>query len=294
MASIAQQIQTVSGAAPLPTPAPTPKPVIMGTGMMYSAPPASATQPPPPPPPPPVSATAPVETVQGRIGQLLTTDQKGNYTNPVVRQAVDRQNQTFNARGMLNSSMAAQAGQEAAISKASDIAAVDAQSINTANQQARDQQFQQNTRLDEQDFALRKDYQGAVQSVSTNFQKMVDTINASQMTPADKSVAIAQAQSVRDGELAYQNNLYANMPRWKSEWLAMAVPSSGLDVGSINNADTLANIANDPAQPQSVRDAARARIPALQAAVAAPPPSPPSYYNPYPYYGGGDGDGSGN
>jgi hypothetical protein len=67
------------------------------------------------------------ETIEGRIGSLLTTDQQGNYTNPVMQQAVNRQTQAFAARGLRNSSMAQQAGQEAAMSQAINIAAPDAE-----------------------------------------------------------------------------------------------------------------------------------------------------------------------
>ena len=200
------------------------------------------------------------DTVEGRIGNLLQRDERGDYTHDLVRQAVDRQNQKFNSRGLLNSSMAQQAGQEAAISKAIEIAGPDAATYAAASAKRLDREFQEKTRLDEQDFQLRGDYQKAVSDVNTNFQKMVDTINSSQMTPEDKSVAVAQAQSVRDGELAYQNNLYSNMPRWKNEWLALAVPVEGVDIAAINNRDTLSNIANDPAQTAERRQAARDRL----------------------------------
>ena len=250
--------------SPVSSPAPAPKP--SGTGMMFTGeknaqgiPDYAAFRP---------DVDYANDTVEGRVGNLLRTDDKGNYTHDVVRQAVDRQHQAFNARGLLNTSMAQQAGQEAAISKALDIAAVDAKTY--ADNRAR---------LDEQDFQLRGDYQKAVQDVNTNFQKMVDTINASPMSPEDKSVAIAQAQSVRDGELAYQNNLYNNMPRWKTEWLALAVPSAGVDVNTLGNYDTLANIANDPAQPADRRAAATARIAALRGG-ADPSGSAPGTYGP--------------
>ncbi len=265
-----------------PTPAPPPLPPLdpmapspitappAGTGMMFS--PNAAANPPPAPKPSNVDFGS--ETVEGRIGNLLKTDQKGNYTSDVVRQAVDRQEQAFNARGLLNSSMAMQAGQEAAISKAADIAAADANTYAGAAEKQRDRDFSQTTRLDEQDFQLRGDYQKGVQAVNTNFQKMVDTINASSMTPGDKSVAIAQAQSVRDGELAYQNNLYSNMPRWKNEWLALAVPSEGVTISAVNNRDTLANIANDPAQTAERRQAARDRLAGIDSGAIAPAAAP--------------------
>ena len=67
------------------------------------------------------------ETIEGRLGNLLGTDAQGNYSNPVVRQAVDRAMQQMAGRGLLNSSMAAQAAQEAAIAKAIEIVGPDAE-----------------------------------------------------------------------------------------------------------------------------------------------------------------------
>ena len=67
------------------------------------------------------------ETIEGRLNGLLGTDAQGNYINPVVRQAVDRAMQQMAGRGLLNSSMAAQAAQEAAIAKAIEIVGPDAE-----------------------------------------------------------------------------------------------------------------------------------------------------------------------
>lgn len=67
------------------------------------------------------------ETIEGRLGNLLKTDERGNFTNPVVRQSVDRAMQQMAGRGLLNSSMASQAAQEAAIAKAIEIVGPDAE-----------------------------------------------------------------------------------------------------------------------------------------------------------------------
>lgn len=82
------------------------------------------------------------ELVENRIQGLLGTDASGMYTNQVVRQAADRALQAFAGRGLLNSSMAQQAAQEAAISKATEIATTDAGSLNSANEKNLDRQFQ--------------------------------------------------------------------------------------------------------------------------------------------------------
>lgn len=66
-------------------------------------------------------------TIEGRLNNVLGTDAKGEYTNPVVRQAVGRAMQQLAGRGLLNSSMAMQAAQEAAIAKAIEIVGPDAE-----------------------------------------------------------------------------------------------------------------------------------------------------------------------
>lgn len=209
------------------------------------------------------------ETVEGRIGNILKTDSRGNYTNNVVRQSQDRQSQAFNARGLLNSSMAMQAGQEAAISKAIDIATPDAKTYYDNRRSNVDANNSFAMKEIEQGFTSRQDYQKAAQNVSSNFQRQMDTINASNMTPEDKNVAIAQAQAMRDGELAYVNNLYSRMPAWSNDWLSAATPMAGMDLNTVTNQDTLSTIANDPGQSQATRDQALQRLQALRGGAAA-------------------------
>ena len=261
------------------------------------------------------------ETIEGRIGGLMGTDGQGNYTNQVIRQAYDRAMQGFAKRGLLNSSMAQQAGQEAVIAKAIEIAGPDARTYfeqSRANQDARNQfgrdEAQQgytvvNKKIDQanivtnkgidqanavtnagitqtntatnkaadqanvlqrdresRDFTMRQDYQRAQAAISTNFQRQVDTINASNASPEDKNVAIAQAQSFRDGEAVYTNNIYSRMPSWQSEWLSTATGSNDDSIDQATSMSYLQNVLNDPAQSQASRDKARARIQTLSAA----------------------------
>ncbi len=245
------------------------------------------------------------ETIQGRMSERLARDAQGRYTHPAVRQAVDRQEQLFNARGLRNSSMAAQAGQEAAIAKAIEIVGPDAEryfqnrqnNVQAGNQFAlknqdiqgqkdlSGQQFQQNLQLKDKDFGnneaervykLRTDYIGANDRALARYTETVNNINASQMTPADKTVAIQQANAVRDADLTYVNNLFSAQPGWQREWLAVAVPAGDMPLEQINNIDMLANIANDPAQPFERRAAAKARMNTLLAAAPAPTQAPTS------------------
>ena len=64
------------------------------------------------------------ETIEGRINGLLSAD------NPVMQQAGNRAMQQFQGRGLLNSSMAIQAANEAMVSRAIEIAGPDAATYN--------------------------------------------------------------------------------------------------------------------------------------------------------------------
>jgi hypothetical protein len=264
--------------------------------------------------------------IENRIQNLLKADANGGFTNPVVRQAVDRAMQMFNARGLMNSSMAVQAGYEAAVSKAIEIAGPDAQRVfeqSRANQDAintfardqvlhaydmakqndaqahdrgmqqdkfahdrgmqdDDQEFKGGQTAEERAFTLRQNYIEAQDAVNARYNQAVNQINASNMTPEDRDVAIRQAAAARDGELVYVNNLFSKMQGWSSDWLTSGVPLSGQDTGAsglqistMTNRDALQNIANDPAQPATTREQARHRLAELDAAAAnAPAPAP--------------------
>ena len=259
---------------------------------------------------PTLGKVTPDQTVEGRISNLLATDANGNYTNSLVRQASERATQAFAGRGLLNSSMAVQAAQEAAIAKAIEIAGPDAKTMfdqSRANQDAQNQfalnatQFQQDlakiraeadnviaritqeagirgTETDKANAqALRQNYTTSVQQATVNYTNRVNQINASGMSPADKDAAARAAAEDRDSELAFINRMYSSMPNWSSQWGAVAVPTQGIDLNTVNSIATLSNIAEDPAQSQATRDAARARIAALRAATpAAPAPAAPT------------------
>jgi len=79
------------------------------------------------------------QTVQGQLGNITATNDQGVYTNPLMTRATTRANQAANKRGLLNTSMANQAGQEAVLSAALPIAQSDAKAYQTqalANQNA--------------------------------------------------------------------------------------------------------------------------------------------------------------
>jgi hypothetical protein len=298
-------------------------------------------------------------TIQGRLNDVLGQDASGNYTNQVVRQAVERAQQQFAKRGLVNSSMAAQAGQEAAIAKAIEIVGPDAERFfqqGRANQDARNvfardeiqqaygernnqNQWQhdanmqsqrisadaalQNQRVQsdanlqtqrivadatgrhedfdfrttqlerEQAFNLRANYITAQDRVSQSYQRMVDTINTSQMKPEDKTAALENAATIRDTEAAFINNLFAKQPNWSNEWLAMAAQPGTADLSTSTDVNVLATLANDPAQTSEVRQKAQTRLAQLQADPSLVPPTPTP--TPAPNGGGlADYTGSGN
>ena len=63
------------------------------------------------------SSTPPMSNTDFTVNELKTAA-IADSNNPIVRQAIARANQTMNSRGLLNTSMATQAAQEAAIAKA--------------------------------------------------------------------------------------------------------------------------------------------------------------------------------
>ena len=81
------------------------------------------------------------QTVQGQLGNITATNDQGVYTNPLMTRATTRANQAAIKRGLLNSSMANQAGQEAVLSAALPIAQQDAKAYQT--QASADQSYAQ-------------------------------------------------------------------------------------------------------------------------------------------------------
>jgi hypothetical protein len=86
----------------------------------------------------------PTKTVNGLVGQYL------QQNNPVTQTAQTQALQSANARGLSNSTMAVQAGQQAAINSVMPMAQQDSQNyagVQTANQNATNQTNQYNTGL---------------------------------------------------------------------------------------------------------------------------------------------------
>lgn len=168
------------------------------------------------------------ETIEGRLGNLLKTDERGNFTNPVVRQSVDRAMQQMAERGLLNSSMASQAAQEAAIAKAIEIVGPDAERY---FQQGRANQDAQNVfARDEVNFGYdlqKMSYASQLDMMKLNAQLDLDreklTMSGSQfnqelkykydslnLSSADRAAADARAQknALEINSITSVNNAY--------------------------------------------------------------------------------------
>ena len=167
------------------------------------------------------SVDAGTETIEGRIGNILATDKNGNYTNPVIQQAVNTTMQQFAGRGLLNSSMASEAAYQAAVAKAIEIAGPDAQTYfaqGRANQDAanvfeRDARGyeQENSRLDKtiaaDDRRLDKQLSVDMDKFNKDLQYRYDALNLDK-TSQDDARALAQKYAIEMENIKSVNSAY--------------------------------------------------------------------------------------
>ena len=161
------------------------------------------------------------ETIEGRIGNILATDRNGNYTNPVIQQAVNTTMQQFAGRGLLNSSMASEAAYQAAVAKAIEIAGPDAQTYfaqGRANQDAanvfeRDARGyeQENSRLDKtiaaDDRRLDKQLSVDMDKFNKDLQYRYDALKLDK-TSQDDARALAQKYAIEMENIKTVNSAY--------------------------------------------------------------------------------------
>ena len=161
------------------------------------------------------------ETIEGRIGNILATDRNGNYTNPVIQQAVNTTMQQFAGRGLLNSSMASEAAYQAAVAKAIEIAGPDAQTYfaqGRANQDAanvfeRDARGyeQENSRLDKtiaaDDRRLDKQLSVDMDKFNKDLQYRYDALKLDK-TSQDDARALAQKYAIEMENIKSVNSAY--------------------------------------------------------------------------------------
>ncbi|MES2183038.1 MAG: hypothetical protein V4505_00700 [Pseudomonadota bacterium] len=119
----------------------------------------------------------PDQTVEGRINNLV------NPNSPIIQQAMARAAQQANSRGLLNSSIATTAGQDAAYTAAMPIATADAATFAKAAGYNADESNQ---------FAVQNaNYQNtmAIQQFNADTQKQLSTLTAQQQADANKIAA---------------------------------------------------------------------------------------------------------
>lgn len=174
------------------------------------------------------------ETIEGRIQNLL------NANNPVIRQAGERAMGQFAQRGLLNSSMAIEAANEAMTSKAIEIAGPDAQRYFQNRRENVDWQnkFSQNEQLHGYDLekidaqaganeklassnyarTLQTNYLQSIQSAESQMQRFIQSIQASDIPPEAKTAQIQQMQMSFNNTISMMKAAYKNMPQWVDEW----------------------------------------------------------------------------
>lgn len=201
------------------------------------------------------------ETIEGRINGLLSAD------NAVMQQAGNRAMQQFQGRGLLNSSMAIQAANEAMVSRAIEIAGPDAATYNKtgltnqseANQFARADQahgydmetdatrqgYEQANLDKKQGFALETQgidnanlttreregraaesariYSEGVGTIEREGAIAIDNINKSDMTPEQKTAAIAQRRELTTQNQNAWTQASKSLPGWSDEWAVIPV-----------------------------------------------------------------------
>lgn len=188
-----------------------------------------------------------VETIEGRIKNLLDAN------NPVIRQAGDRAMAQFAQRGLMNSSMAIEAANEAMTSKAIEIAGPDAQRYFTNRRENVDwnnkfSQADQNHQYDlenqkvnadinqqtyaknadvSQKNALQQNYLQYIAQANDAMSKSIQAIQGADMPPDAKTSQIAEIQMVFSNAMTTYKETFKNMPGWRDEWAALAPTIGG-------------------------------------------------------------------
>lgn len=190
------------------------------------------------------------QTVSGQMDDLLKSD------SPYMQQAATAGQQFANKRGLLNSTMGAQASQNASIQAAMPIASQDAQTHNAFAGQQYGTQLQGSLNQQQQGFqqsnmqlsdtlqrgqnqqqhqfsqqALGQSttantqgkYLDALDQITNNAMVSINEIETAEgITQAEKDKMIANTIQRRDADLSWTRNVYSNMPTWDFSWLNTA------------------------------------------------------------------------
>ncbi|MCF1437219.1 MAG: hypothetical protein LPD71_00180 [Shewanella sp.] len=144
-----------------------------------------------------------VPTVEDEMAKLTSSD------SITMQQAKNEGLRTAASRGLLNSSIAGQAAQQAAIQTAAPIA-----EKNVANQLAQ-QQFAQGVTAN-----THGKYMMATQDIVTQANISINEIEtATNISQGEKDKMIANTIKRRDADLAFMKEYYSMMPTWSGSWV---------------------------------------------------------------------------
>lgn len=144
----------------------------------------------------------PTTSVNDNINQLTNSD------SIYMQQARQSGLNTAASRGLLNSSIAAGASQQAAINAATPIAQQDAQTEYNKWNMGKDVQAN-----------LQGEYTKAIKQVMSDHTVNISQIETAEgVTQAQKDQMIKNTIARRDADMAFLKNLYSAMPVWSNNW----------------------------------------------------------------------------
>lgn len=197
------------------------------------------------------SATPSLSNTGFNVNELKTAA-IADSNNPIVRQAMARAMQSMNGRGLLNTSMATQSAQEAAIAKALEIAAPDTAAYYTDQRDAKqfdyskqltklqgDINFQNSSGLARLNNELnianaqaqynmkvgdvtQTNYITMIDRIQQDTTKQVQQINSSAMPYEEKQAAIRNIQAQAQAQIDNANRLFKSTNGWQDQWAVAA------------------------------------------------------------------------
>lgn len=150
-------------------------------------------------------------TVSGRVQGLMSKD------SPFMQQAQTQAKQSSNKRGLMNSSMAVTAGQDAAYRAAVPIASQDAQQAHTRNMQERDLSYQTNRDLQNIAAHDREKSASMATAMENSYAEMFRTIGQQNELPAAvRDKYLAHIGAIRDNNMSLVEQFYGVALTWET------------------------------------------------------------------------------
>ncbi|WP_136678610.1 hypothetical protein [Neptunomonas sp. XY-337] len=161
--------------------------------------------------------------------------------NPYIQAAKQNAKETAAERGLLNSAIAAGAGERAAIEAASPFALQDGafrQNAALNHQQFRNQaelaRYNNQLSIERSAYDVTAnthgEYLAAVEEITKQATISINEIETSpSIKPEDKEVMIQNTIARRDADLAFTRQLYSSMPTWNLSWINLSnMPAPGV------------------------------------------------------------------